>query len=409
MKHYRYLIVGGGLTGDAAVRGIRELDEESSIGMISMEPDPPYTRPNLSKGLWKGRPLEKIWRNTESLGAELYLGRKVTQLDPSKKYLRDDSGGEYMYDKLLLATGGSPIRLPFGGDNIIYYRDLQDYQHLRALTERGERFLVIGGGFIGSEIAAALTMIGKKVVMVFPEKAIGANVYPPDLSGFLNEYFREKGVEVVPDDLVASLEQTGNRSTVRTRNGNSFEVDGVIAGIGIRPNLELAQQAGLQVDNGIVVNEHLLTSVPDIFAAGDVARFFHSALGKGVRVEHEDNALRMGKLAGRNMAGAHEPYTHVPMFYSDLFDLGYEAVGELSSKLETVADWQEPFKKGIVYYLDNGRVHGVLLWNVWDSVPEARALLKAPGPFRAADLRGILSGKDKQATSMALLGANNEK
>ncbi|HZJ24193.1 MAG TPA: FAD/NAD(P)-binding oxidoreductase [Anaerolineales bacterium] len=409
MKQYRYLIIGGGLAGDAAVRGIRELDTEGSIGMISMEPDPPYTRPNLSKGLWKGRPLEKIWRNTESLGAELYLGRKVTQLDPSKKYLRDDTGGEYMYDKLLLATGGSPIRLPFGGDNIIYYRDLQDYQHLRALTERGERFLVIGGGFIGSEIAAALTMIGKKVVMVFPEEAISANVYPPDLSGFLNEYFREKGVEVVPDDLVASLEQTGNRSTVRTRNGNSFEVDGVIAGIGIRPNLELAQQAGLQVDNGIVVNEHLLTSVPDIFAAGDVARFFHSALGKGVRVEHEDNALRMGKLAGRNMAGAHEPYTHVPMFYSDLFDLGYEAVGELSSKLETVTDWQEPFKKGIVYYLDNGRVHGVLLWNVWDSVPEARALLKAPGPFRAADLRGILSGKDKQATSMALLGANNEK
>jgi len=409
MKQYRYLIIGGGLAGDAAVRGIRELDAEGSIGMISMEPDPPYTRPNLSKGLWKGRPLEKIWRNTESLGAELYLGRKVTQLDPSKKYLRDDTGGEYMYDKLLLATGGSPIRLPFGGDNIIYYRDLQDYQHLRALTERGERFLVIGGGFIGSEIAAALTMIGKKVVMVFPEEAIGANVYPPDLSGFLNEYFREKGVEVVPDDLVASLEQTGNRSTVRTRNGNSFEVDGVIAGIGIRPNLELAQQAGLQVDNGIVVNEHLLTSVPDIFAAGDVARFFHSALGKGVRVEHEDNALRMGKLAGRNMAGAHEPYTHVPMFYSDLFDLGYEAVGELSSKLETVADWQEPFKKGIVYYLDNGRVHGVLLWNVWDSVPEARALLKAPGPFRAADLKGILSGKDKQATSMAHLGANNEK
>ena len=408
MKQYRYLIVGGGLTGDAAVRGIRELDAEGSIGMISMEPDPPYTRPNLSKGLWKGRPLEKIWRNTESLGAELYLGRKVTQLDPSKKYLRDDTGGEYMYDKLLLATGGSPIRLPFGEDKIIYYRDLQDYQHLRALTERGERFLVIGGGFIGSEIAAALTMIGKKVVMVFPEKAIGANVYPPDLSGFLNEYFREKGVEVVPDDLVASLEQTGNRSTVRTRNGNSFEVDGVIAGIGIRPNLELAQQAGLQVDNGIVVNEHLLTSVPDIFAAGDVARFFHSALGKGVRVEHEDNALRMGKLAGRNMAGAHEPYTHVPMFYSDLFDLGYEAVGELSSKLETVTDWQEPFKKGIVYYLDNGRVHGVLLWNVWDSLPEARALLSAPGPFRAADLIGRLSRKE-QATSMALLGANNEK
>jgi NADPH-dependent 2,4-dienoyl-CoA reductase/sulfur reductase-like enzyme len=406
MKQYRYLIVGGGLTGDAAVRGIRELDAEGSIGLISMEPDPPYTRPNLSKGLWKGRPLEKIWRNTESLGAELYLARKVTRLDPPKKYLSDDTGEEYTYEKLLLATGGSPIRLPFGDDNIIYYRDFQDYQRLREWTERGERFLVIGGGFIGSEIAAALTMIGKKVVMVFPEQSIGANVYPHELSGFLNEYYREKGVEVVPDDLVASLEQTGYRSTVHTRSGKSFEVDGVIAGIGIRPNLELAQQAGLQVDNGIVVNEHLLTSAPDIFAAGDVAKFFHSALRKGVRVEHEDNALRMGKLAGRNMAGANEPYTHVPMFYSDLFELGYEAVGELSSKLETVVDWLEPFKKGVVYYLDNGRVRGVLLWNVWDSVPEARALLSAPGPFTAANLRGRLSSTDGQGTSMVLLGAN---
>jgi NADPH-dependent 2,4-dienoyl-CoA reductase/sulfur reductase-like enzyme len=160
------------------------------------------------------------------------------------------------------------------------------------------------------------------------------------------------------------------------------------------------------VENGIVVDKHLLTSAPDIYAAGDVANFFHSALGKRVRVEHEDNAVRMGKLAGRNMAGAAEPYTHIPMFYSDLFELGYEAVGELSSKLETVADWQEPFKKGVVYYLGEGRVRGVLLWNVWDFVPEARALLNAPGPFRAADLKGRLSGKDRQATSMVPLGAN---
>ena len=409
MKHYRYLIVGGGLAGDAAVRGIRELDTDGSIGIISKEVDPPYTRPNLSKGLWKGRPVEKIWRNTQDLGAEILLGRAVTELNPAEKYLRDDTGEEYTYDKLLLATGGSPIRLPFGDENIIYYRDFQDYQRLRAWTERGEYFLVIGGGFIGSEIAAALTMIGKKVVMVFPEEAIGANIYPADLAEFLNEFYREKGVEIVPHDLVASLEQTGDRSTVRTKSGRVFEVDGVVAGIGIRPNLELAQQAGLQVDNGIVVNEHLLTSAPDIFAAGDVARFFHSALRKGVRVEHEDNALRMGKLAGRNMAGANEPYSHVPMFYSDLFELGYEAVGELSSKLETVADWEEPFKKGVVYYLDEGRVHGVLLWNVWDSVPEARALLKAWGPFKAADLKGRLSSKDDQATSMVPIGANNEK
>ena len=406
MKQYRYLIIGGGLAGDAAVRGIRELDTEGSIGVISREIDPPYARPNLSKGLWKGRPVEKIWRNTEDLGADLYLGRNVTHIDPSKRYLHDETGDEFTYEKLLLATGGSPIRLPFGDDNIIYYRDFQDYQRLRALTEHGERFLVIGGGFIGSEIAAALTMVGKKAVMVFPEDAIGANIYPAELAEFLNEYYREKGVEVVTGDLVESVEQIGDRFTVLTKGGRAFEVDGVIAGIGIRPNLELAQQAGLQVENGIVVNEHLLTSAPDIFAAGDVARFFHSALRKGVRVEHEDNALRMGKLAGRNMAGANEPYTHVPMFYSDLFELGYEAVGELNSKLETVADWEEPFKKGVIYYLDEGRVRGVLLWNVWDSVPEARALLSAWGPFSASDLKGRLSGKDGQAASMVLPGAN---
>ena len=405
MKHYRYLIVGGGLTGDAAARGILELDVAASIGMISKESDPPYTRPSLSKGLWKGRPIGKIWRNTRELGVDLHLERTVTDLDPKEKYLRDNAGGEYTYDKLLLATGGSPIRLPFGDDNIIYYRDFQDYHRLRAWTERGERFLVIGGGFIGSEIAAALTMIGKKAVMVFPEQSIGANIYPVELSLFLNDFYRGKGVEVVAGDAVTSLEKKGDRSIVRTRDGRSFEVDGVVAGIGIRPNVELAQQAGLQVDNGIVVDEHLLTSAPDIFAAGDVAKFYHSALGKGVRVEHEDNALRMGKLAGRNMAGADEPYTHVPMFYSDLFELGYEAVGELSSKLETVADWEEPFKKGVVYYLDEGRVRGVLLWNVWDFLPEARALLNAVGPFRATDLIGRLSSENEQSTSIALLGA----
>lgn len=390
MKHYRYLIIGGGLTGDAAVRGIRELDAEGSIGMLSMEPDPPYARPNLSKGLWKGRPVEKIWRNTQNRGAELHLGRKAVQLDPNEKSICDEQGDEYTYDKLLLATGGSPIRLPFGNDQIIYYRDFQDYKRLRALSERKERFLVIGGGFIGSEIAAALTMIGKKVVMVFPEESIGAKIYPADLAHFLNDFYRQKGVEVVPGDAVASLDQIGERFSVRTRGGRAFEADGVVAGIGIRPNLELAQLAGLHIENGVVVDQHLQTSTSDIYAAGDVANFYHSALGKRVRVEHEDNAIQMGKLAGRNMAGADESYTHVPMFYSDLFELGYEAVGELSSKMETIADWNEPFREGVIYYLEGDRVRGVLLWNVWDSVPAARALLAEPGPLKPTELLGRL-------------------
>ena len=390
MKHYKYLIIGGGLAGDAAVQGIRELDKDSSIGMFSMELNPPYTRPNLSKQLWKGTPLEKIWKHTESRGVELLLNHKITELDLQKKCVRDEMGEEYSFDKLLLATGGTPNRLPFGED-IIYYRNLQDYQRLRALSERGEHFLVIGGGFIGSEIAAALAMNGKKVVMVFPDESISANIFPKELSHYLNDYYRDKGVDVVVNDKVAGVEKNGDHSTVRTKNGFRFEVDGVVAGIGIRPNLELAEQVGLKMENGIIVDEQLRTSAADIYAAGDVANFYHAALGKRVRVEHEDNAIHMGKVAGRNMAGAQEAYTHTPFFYSDLFDLGYEAVGDLNSELQTVMDWQEPFKKGVIYYLENDRVRGVLLWNVWEQVENARALLKEKGPFKADDLKGRIA------------------
>ena len=392
MKHYKYLIIGGGLAGDAATKGIRELDAEGSIGLISMEPDPPYMRPNLSKGLWKGRPVEKIWRKTEER-AELHLNRKIVRLDLEKKLVVDDVGDEYTYDKLLIATGGTPNHLPFGNGNIIYYRDFQDYQRLRALAEQGEQFVVIGGGFIGSEIAAALSMVGRKVSLIFPGNAISDNIFPQDLAQFLNDYYREKGVEVVAGDTAASVQKEGDRIVVHTGSGRAFEADGVVAGIGIHPNLDLARESGLKVNSGIIVNERLEASAPDVYAAGDVASFLHSALDKRTRVEHEDNAVQMGKIAGRNMAGASETYTHVPMFYSDLFDLGYEAVGEMSSKMKTVEDWQEePFKKGVVYYLDDGRVRGVLLWNVWDKVEDARALMQERGPFVEKDLKGRITG-----------------
>lgn len=391
MKHYKYLIVGGGLAGDAATRGIRELDADGSIGLISMESDPPYMRPNLSKGLWKGRPVEKIWRKTEER-AELILGRKATALDPQKKTVRDDQGDEYTYDKLLLATGGSPIHLPFGGEDILYFRDFRDYQRLRKLADEKEHFVVIGGGFIGSEIAAALTMVGKKVTMIFLEDAIGGLVFPGDLAHHLNDYYREKGVEVLTNDSVASVQKTGTRLEVRTGSGRLIETDGVVAGIGIRPNVSLAQDAGLKVENGIVVNERLETSAPDIYAAGDAVNFFHAGLGERTRVEHEDNAVFMGKLAGRNMAGAHETYAHIPMFYSDLFDYGYEAVGKTSSKMEMVSDWSEKYQKGVIYYLDEGRVRGVVLWNVWKQVDNARALMQEKGPFKAEELRGRIKG-----------------
>jgi 3-phenylpropionate/trans-cinnamate dioxygenase ferredoxin reductase subunit len=387
MKHYKYLIIGGGLTGDAATRGIRELDPDGSIGLISMEPDPPYMRPNLSKGLWKGRPVEKIWRKTEER-AELFLGRRVTYLDAKNKTVQDDKGDEYAYGKVLIATGGSPIHLLCGEGDIIYFRDFQDYQRLREMADGKGHFVVIGGSYIGSEIAAALSMVGAKVTMIFLEDAIGGLVFPGDLAHYLNEFYREKGVEVLANDSVVDVEKKGESTIVRTGKRHSIEADGIVAGIGIRPNVELAEGAGLEVDNGILVNERLETSAPNVYAAGDVANFYHSALGKRTRVEHEDNAIRMGKLAGRNMAGANETYTHIPMFYSDLFEHGYEAVGELNSKLETVSDWQEPFQEGTIYYLDDGRLRGVLLWNFWKQVDNARALMMEKGPFNAKDLMG---------------------
>ena len=388
MKHYKYLIIGGGMTGDAAVRGIRELDPDGSIGMIGSEKDMPYARPPLTKGMWKGRPFEKVWRGTDKLTVEFHLGCAVTQLDPSSKWVRDDQEDEYTYDRLLLATGGTPKRLPFGDNDIIYYRTLQDYIHVRKLADTHRDFLVIGAGFIGSEIAAALTLNDKHVTMVFPEHTVGQPVYPADLSQYITEFFRGKGVELLPGDSVAAMEKKGHRFVVRTKAGQEREVDAVIAGIGIKPNVDLAKSADIKVENGIVVDDHLRTSAPDIYAAGDVAMFPYKLLQRMMRVEHEDNALRMGKQAGRNMAGADEPYDHAPYFYSDLFELGYEAIGTLSSKLETYADWQEPFKKGVIYYLDKGRVRGVLLWNVWEKLNDATLLLGEAGPFTHEQLKG---------------------
>jgi len=390
MPHYTYVIVGGGMTADAAVRGIRAVDGSGSVVLLSAEPDPPYDRPPLSKALWRGAPEEGIWRGTAELGAELHLGRRAVWLDPAGKRVRDDAGTEYTYEKLLLATGGTPRRLPFGGDLVVYFRTLGDYRRLRSLAEERERFVVIGGGFIGSELAAALAMNGKRVTMLFPEAGIGAGLFPADLSAFLNDYYAERGVEVRAGAGVVDVRAQGAGVAVVSADGREVEAEGVVAGIGIRPETELAAAAGLPVADGIEVDEWLRAGHPDIYAAGDVARFFQPALGKRVRIEHEDNANTQGQAAGRAMAGEPESYRHLPFFYSDLFDLGYEAVGELDPRLETVADWKEPYREGVVYYLESGRVRGVLLWNTWGQVDAARRLIAEPGPFRAADLIGRL-------------------
>jgi 3-phenylpropionate/trans-cinnamate dioxygenase ferredoxin reductase component len=391
MESYRYLIIGGGMTADAAVHGIRELDSKGKIAIIGDDPNPPYNRPPLTKGLWKGKPLDSIWRKTEEMEVDLYLGRSVRVVRPQEKTVQDDRDEIYSYEKLLLATGGTPRRLHFGGDNILYFRTLSDYQKLRGMCGKNMHFGVIGGGFIGSEVAAALAMNGEKVTMIFPEEGIGARVYPRELSLFINDHFRGKGVKVLTGVNVKDVTPSKTSFLINTDQATPVPVDAVIAGIGILPNVDLARSAGLQVENGILVDEILQTDHPDIFAAGDVAEVYQPEFAKRLRLEHEDSAIMMGKQAGRNMAGANEPYRHLSYFYSDLFELGYEAVGELDSRMETFADWKEPFKKGVIYYLADGRVRGVLLWDVWDTVPAARALINEPGPFNSANLKNRLA------------------
>jgi 3-phenylpropionate/trans-cinnamate dioxygenase ferredoxin reductase component len=373
---YRYVIIGGGMTADAAARAIREADPQGSIGIIAAESHPPYNRPPLSKGLWKGDdPAKTVWRGTDTIGVELRLGRRVTAINPKQKTVTDDRGTVSSYEKLLLATGGTPRRLPLQTGQIIYYRTFDDYLRLRALANEKLRFAVLGGGFIGSEVAAALRMAGRAVTMIVPEDGIGARVYPADLSTFLVDYYREQGVDVRTGEGLADLQQSAGTVVVRTTHGKEIPVDVVVAGLGIQPNVELAEQAGVRVDNGIVVDEMLRTNVPDIYAAGDVANFFNPTLGTRLRVEHEDNANAMGAAAGRSMAGKGEPYTHLPFFYSDLFQLGYEAVGELDPRLQTDSVWKEKFREGVIYYLRDGKVRGVLLWNTWGRVDDARSII----------------------------------
>ena len=394
MKHYTYVIVGGGMAADSAIKGIREVDESGSIALIGAENFPPYDRPPLTKALWTGKKtLDKLWRQTASRGADLYLNQRVTSIDPKSKIVRDDQNLEYEYEKLLLATGGTPRELPMASGHgkglIRYYRTMADYQALREQADKGGKFAVIGGGFIGSELAAALAIYKQEVTMIFPGKGVCANIFPIGLVEHLNNYFREKGVVVLNGEEVSDVQASGNSRQVKMKSGKSIEVDHVVAGIGIKPNVELAGMAGLHIDNGILVGEDLQTSHADIYAAGDVASFTNQYLGGRLRVEHEDNTNTMGKVAGRSMAGKPQPYDHIPMFYSDLFDLGYEAAGRLDSHYQMVEDWKEqPYKKGVVYYLDGGHLRGVLLWNVWDKADAARELIRAVGPKQPKDLLG---------------------
>jgi 3-phenylpropionate/trans-cinnamate dioxygenase ferredoxin reductase subunit len=389
---YRYLIVGGGMTGDAATRGIRDVDADGSIGLVGAEDHEPYARPPLTKALWKGKAEDSIWRGTSERSVDLHLGRRIVSLDLDNRTAADDAGETYEYERLLIATGGTPRQLPSAPEGVIFYRTVDHYRHLRSIAGEGVRVTVVGGGFIGSEIAAALALNGCQVTIAFPGPGISANVFPEDLSRFVNGYYEEKGVQVLPGETVASIETSGDGFSVTTESGRSIEADAVVAGLGIVPRTNLAEAAGFEVDDGILVDEYGHAGArEDVFAAGDVARFPVPVLGGTRRVEHEDHANSHGRHVGANMAGADKPYEHLPFFYSDLFELGYEAVGDVDARKQTLAEWAEPNRKGVIGYVEeDGRPVGFLLWDVWGKVDAARELIRAGETLQPEALRALL-------------------
>jgi NADPH-dependent 2,4-dienoyl-CoA reductase/sulfur reductase-like enzyme len=397
-ESYAYIIVGGGLAGSSAVEGIRELDRKGPILLMGSEKHLPYDRPPLTKKLWFGKKkVEDIFLHKQDFYGQnnvvLAAGVTARVLDAKNKTVTDDKGRTYRYEKLLLATGGAPriLSVPGGDlDGIYYYRYLDDYLRMRQEASAGKSAVVIGGGFIGSEIAAALALNNVKVMMIFPDLYLVGRIFPESLGMSLQRHYRERGITILNGEKPASFTKKNERFLTRTESGKEVESDMVIVGIGIALSLDLARNAGLQTANGIIVDEYLQASLPGIFAAGDNAFFPYQALGKQTRVEHWDNALNQGKQAGRNMAGAHEPYMHMPYFFSDLFEFGYEAVGEVDSRLETFADWQKENDTGVIYYLKDGKVSGVMMCNVWEKVGAARDLIRKGGPVTKEGLRGLI-------------------
>jgi NADPH-dependent 2,4-dienoyl-CoA reductase/sulfur reductase-like enzyme len=392
VTRYEYVIVGGGMIADAAAKGIRELDPDSAILVLGDEPDEPYTRPALSKLIWIDPTFteDKVPLGTESTGAEIRTGVTVRSIDPEAKTVTfEDETVEY--GALLLATGGSPttIDLP-AGDRVIYFRTFEDYRHLRELANDRPRVAVVGGSYIGTEIAAALVQNDCQVVLITPDSVLREKILPADLAQRFQGWFEDAGVEIVPDTRIASGTATDDGVVLTTEDGGTIEADVVVFGLGIAPNTGLAEAAGLTVDDGVVVDEHLRTSNPSVYAAGDVASYPDALLGRK-RIEHVDLARKQGRAAGRALVGDETPFSYTPYFYSMVFGHRYEAVGTIDASLETVAAWAEPGVKGTVYYLDDGAVKGVLLWgNSSDAEPAARdgakEALAEPERFSREDL-----------------------
>ena len=397
-QSYDYVIVGGGVAAASAVKGIRTEDGSGTIAVLGSEPDKPVYRPALSKDLWlkddatlEGNSLAGDLDDDDHV--DLVLDTTVTAIDPDAHVVRLADGSSVGYGKVLLATGAEPRTLAVDpGPRVIYYRTSADYERLRAIVDADSHVVVVGGGYIGSEMASALVQNDVAVTLVLDLKDVQEQMFPRALAASLTKAFADRGVTIVHGS-VDSGGETGEGVSIRLKDGTEITADVAVIGVGVLPRTGLAEAAGLDVDNGITVDEHLRTSATDVYAAGDVASYPDALLGRR-RVEHVDHAEKSGELAGRVMAGADATYDYTPFFWSDILDAGYEAIGETSSRLDMVEDWKDgQIGTGVVYYLKSDQVRGVLLWNVWDSVDQARELIAetAKQPVDPESLRGRIA------------------
>ncbi len=390
-----FVIVGASLAGARAAETLREEGFDGRIVLVGAEPEPPYERPPLSKEYLRGESdRAKTHVHPEGFyeqhNIELLLGRTVTGLAPDRRLITIDGGETLPFDRLLLATGAEPRRLTVPGAELagVYeLRDLHDATTIRERIARGGKLVVIGAGWIGAEVAASARQKGLEVAIVEQATLPLERVLGPEVGAVYRDIHLDHGVELLADAQLEAFEGRGSVERVGLADGRRIDCDFVVVGIGVTPRTQLAAQAGLEVANGIVVDEHLQTSVPGIFAAGDVANVPHPLFGR-LRVEHWANALNQGPVAGRNMLGRGEAYEHIPYFFSDQYDVGMEYSGHASARERLVFRGDPESREFIAFWLDGEHVVAGMNVNVWDVADPIQALIasrKPVEPGRLAD------------------------
>ncbi len=390
-----FVIVGANLAGGRAAFALRKEGFDGRTVLIGAEPDPPYERPPLSKEYLRGdMAKEKVFiakpEAYEEQSIELRLGVRVTRLDAAGHAVELEGGDRIPYDKLLLATGGAPIRLSVPGselDGIHYLRTLSDSERIGSELQAGRRLTVIGAGFIGAEVAATAHTKGLDVSVVEMAPVPLGRALGAEMGGIYADIHRDRGVHLYTGEAIERFEGSSRVERVVTSTGRSIECDFVVAGVGIKPATELAEGAGPEIDNGVVVNEFCETSAPDVYACGDVANFFHPVLGHRLRVEHWSNAQNQAASAAKNMLGQREPYVEIPWFWSDQYDLNMQYVGHALRWDEVVLRGDVRERKFTAFYIEGGRLRAALTVNRHRDIRPSRELIRQGIAIESAKLR----------------------